>query len=137
LKLEITESIYMHSAVATEIKLRELKRLGVKLSVDDFGTGYSSLSYLYRFPIDTLKVDRSFIHNLGVSDDSSIIVESILLLGEKLGLDVVAEGVETMEEVRWLQDRGCKNAQGFLFSRPLPVHEIDLLLSETVSIDNL
>ncbi|MEM6447308.1 MAG: EAL domain-containing protein [Cyanobacteria bacterium P01_D01_bin.123] len=137
LKLEITESIYMHSAVATEIKLRELKRLGVKLSVDDFGTGYSSLSYLYRFPIDTLKIDRSFIHNLGVSDDSSIIVESILLLGEKLGLDVVAEGVETMEEVRWLQDRGCKNAQGFLFSRPLPAQELDLLLSETVSIDNL
>ena len=130
LKLEITESIYMKSAIATETKLKQLKTFGVQLSIDDFGTGYSSLSYLYRFPIDTLKIDRSFIHSLKRVDDSSAIVESILLLGEKLGLDLVAEGVETPEQAEWLKERGCDTLQGYLYSPPRPAIQIERLLAE-------
>ncbi|MEM9567004.1 MAG: bifunctional diguanylate cyclase/phosphodiesterase, partial [Cyanobacteria bacterium P01_E01_bin.34] len=130
LKLEITERIYMHSAISTETKLKQLKDFGVQLSIDDFGTGYSSLSYLYRFPIDTLKIDRSFIHSLDRMDDSSAIVESILLLGEKLGLDLVAEGVETMAQADWLKERGCTTIQGYLYSPPRPANQIDRLLAE-------
>lgn len=131
LKLEITERIYMHSAIATETKLKQLKAFGVQLSIDDFGTGYSSLSYLYRFPIDTLKIDRSFIHSLDRVDDSSAIVESILLLGEKLGLDLVAEGVETTAQAEWLKERGCATIQGYLYSPPRPANQIDRLLAES------
>ena len=131
LKLEITESIYMKSAIATETKLKQLKAFGVQLSIDDFGTGYSSLSYLYRFPIDTLKIDRSFIHSLERVDDSSAIVESILLLGEKLELDLVAEGVETTEQAEWLKARGCDTLQGYLYSPPRPAIQIDRLLAES------
>ena len=133
LKFEITESIYMQSAIAIETKLKRLKEFGVQLSIDDFGTGYSSLSYLYRFPIDTLKIDRSFIHSLERSDNSSAIVESMLVLGEKLGLDLVAEGVETPEQAEWLKDRGCDTVQGYLFSPPRPASEIDGWLADTIS----
>jgi diguanylate cyclase (GGDEF)-like protein len=128
LVLEITESVLMADAEAAITVLRGLKSLGVRLSVDDFGTGYSSLSYLKKFPVDILKIDRSFIDGLGVEDDDSAIVQATINLAHSLGLTTVAEGTETPAQVRALTDLGCDKAQGYLFSRPLPA----LALLETL-----
>jgi predicted signal transduction protein with EAL and GGDEF domain len=100
--------------------LRSLKNLGVRLSIDDFGTGYSSLSYLKKFPVDILKIDRSFVDGLGVEDDDTAIVQATINLAHSLGLTTVAEGTETPEQVRALTSLGCDKAQGYLFSRPQP-----------------
>jgi EAL domain-containing protein (putative c-di-GMP-specific phosphodiesterase class I) len=100
--------------------LRGLKSLGVRLSIDDFGTGYSSLSYLKKFPVDILKIDRSFVDGLGVEDDDSAIVQATINLAHSLGLTTVAEGTETPVQVGALTDLGCDKAQGYLFSRPQP-----------------
>lgn len=127
--LEITESTLMEDAEATTILLRELKRIGVGLAIDDFGTGYSSLAYLLRFPVDTLKIDRSFIDGLGPETEDSIVVEAIIKLASTLGLDVVAEGVETDEQLSHLQNLGCREAQGFLFTKPVIADEITKLLA--------
>jgi EAL domain-containing protein (putative c-di-GMP-specific phosphodiesterase class I) len=117
--LEITESILMSDAKNTIATLNELKQIGLFLSVDDFGTGYSSLSYLRRFPVSSLKIDRSFISGLGNSSGDTAIVRAIITLAEALGLSVVAEGVETAEQRDQLREFGCEFAQGFLFARPL------------------
>ncbi|MBI4784735.1 MAG: EAL domain-containing protein [Oscillatoriophycideae cyanobacterium NC_groundwater_1537_Pr4_S-0.65um_50_18] len=133
LKLEITESLFMSHTEATRFKLRRLRNHGVNLSIDDFGTGYSSLSYLQRFPINTLKIDRSFITHLGTGGENSAIVEAIMVLAHKLGISVVAEGVETVEQLDYLQAIGCEQAQGYLFSCPVAAHKIaELLSSESV-----
>ena len=124
LKLEITESLFMSHIEATRFKLRRLRSRGLKLSIDDFGTGYSSLSYLYRFPINTLKIDRSFICRLGSNGENSEIVEAIVVLAHKLGMDVVAEGVETLEQLERLRAIGCEQAQGYLFSPPVPAEKV-------------
>jgi diguanylate cyclase len=108
--------------------LSKLKNLGVGLSADDFGTGYSSLSYLHRFPISGLKIDRSFIRNMLAKGESAEIVRSIAMLGNSLSLNVVAEGVETAEQVAFLQALGCRHAQGFFFSKPIPSDEAGTLL---------
>ncbi|MCU0567651.1 MAG: EAL domain-containing protein [Oculatellaceae cyanobacterium Prado106] len=120
LKLEITESILMNHSETTRAKLKRLTAAGIELSVDDFGTGYSSLSYLHRFPIQTLKIDRSFISRLGANGEHLEIVEAIIALAHKLGMQVVAEGVETAEQLQQLQAIGCEYAQGYLFSPPVP-----------------
>jgi EAL domain-containing protein (putative c-di-GMP-specific phosphodiesterase class I) len=99
--------------------LAELKALGVRLALDDFGTGYSSLSYLTRFPIDVIKIDRSFVKSLGEDAKSDVITAAILALSKSLGLDVVAEGVETQEQLSFLEDHGCEEVQGYLFARPM------------------
>lgn len=130
LKLEITETAIMENADASIETLRGLKRLGVRLSIDDFGTGYSSLSYLHRFPIDTLKIDRSFVNSLERSIENSEIVRTIVYLAKALNLDVVAEGIESIRQLNQLQVLGCEYGQGYLFSRPLPVSEVELLLVE-------
>jgi diguanylate cyclase (GGDEF)-like protein len=117
LELEITESLAMHTAEATLLTLKRLEALGVGLSIDDFGTGHSSLAYLKRFPIDQLKIDRAFVHDMVHDANDGAIVATVLRMAESLGLDVVAEGVEDEAQLAFLRERGCPHAQGFLFSR--------------------
>jgi diguanylate cyclase (GGDEF)-like protein len=119
LTLEITESALMHDPDSVVRRLRALKKLGVRLSIDDFGTGYSSLAYLRRFPVDQLKIDRSFISGGGNSRRSATLVHMLVRLGETLGLETLAEGIETRRQLADLRTLGCDSGQGFLFSRPL------------------
>jgi diguanylate cyclase (GGDEF)-like protein/PAS domain S-box-containing protein len=116
LLIELTESTIMHNSEANLVKLRDLKSLGVRLAIDDFGTGYSSLSYLHRFPIDVLKIDRTFINRLTESSEGPKLARAVVMLGETLGLETVAEGVEVEDQVAQLVKLGCVAAQGFLFS---------------------
>lgn len=119
LKLEITESIVMENVESTAGTLEKLRDLGVELSIDDFGTGYSSLSYLHRLPIDTLKIDRSFVSRVGENNENKEIVRTIIMLAQNLGMGVIAEGVETREQLDVLRELGCQSIQGFLMSKPL------------------
>lgn len=128
IKLEITESVIMENAASAAAMLHELKELGVHLSIDDFGTGYSSLAALYQFPLDTLKVDRSFVRRLTATGENDAIVTSILSLADSLNLGVVAEGIENEEQYDHLRRMGCGCGQGFLMSRPVPAAEAQVLL---------
>ncbi|MBC15983.1 Diguanylate cyclase/phosphodiesterase with PAS/PAC sensor(S) [Pseudodesulfovibrio profundus] len=128
LNLEITESALMDNPSIAEDILKQLKNLGIHVCIDDFGTGYSSLSYLQRFPIDVVKVDRSFISDVEDNLDSQAIVRTVFSLGESLGLKIVAEGVETPKQLIFLESEGCRYVQGFLFYKPLSVEEATSLL---------
>jgi len=119
LKLELTESVTMRDVERAARILAELKTLGVGLSMDDFGTGYSSLSHLRRFPLDTLKIDRSFVSETENSGESRAIVQMIMSLGSSLGMEMVAEGVETATQAGLLESLGCEYAQGYFFSKPI------------------
>lgn len=130
LKLEITESAVMENAEAIVSVLRKIKDLGVRVSIDDFGTGYSNLSYLHRFPIDTLKIDRSFVGTMEQGSENGEIVRTVIALAKALKLSVIAEGVESIHQFHQLRVLGCEFGQGFLFSRPCPVHEIEKLLED-------
>lgn len=130
LKLEITESAIMDNAEASIETLRQVKETGVSLSIDDFGTGYSSLSYLQKFPIDYLKIDRSFIGEMEKGSESEEIVRTIVTLAKALKLKLIAEGIESKYQLERLREFGCEFGQGFLFSRPLPVRKAEALLSE-------
>ena len=130
LTLEITESVLLADTTATVDRLRRLKDLGVRLSIDDFGTGYSALSYLRAFPLDELKIDRSFINAMHADPRVARLVGAIVQLGSALGLDTVAEGVEDRDEVDVLRSFGCDRAQGFLFSRPVPADALGRLLRD-------
>jgi diguanylate cyclase (GGDEF)-like protein len=132
LQIEITETAMMSSVEKAICHLRELARFGIQVSVDDFGTGHSSLSYLHRLPIDELKVDRSFVRQLTESRESAAIVRAIVALAGGLGLKVVAEGVETEEQLTILRQLGCKIIQGYLFSRPLPAEALEEILPRRV-----
>jgi EAL domain-containing protein (putative c-di-GMP-specific phosphodiesterase class I) len=123
LELELTESAMMRDAPRLVEMLDDLKSLGVHISIDDFGTGYSSLSYLKRFPVDRLKIDRSFMVDVATSSDDAAIVRSIIALGHALGLRVVAEGVETDAQMKFLESSECDEVQGFLLGRPVPADE--------------
>lgn len=129
LELELTEGTAMHDAKITSATLSELKSLGVKLSIDDFGTGYSSLAYLKRFPIDKLKIDQSFVHNMTHENSDAVITKAIITLGHSLGLKLIAEGVENHHQLSMLEVFGCEEIQGYLFSKPLPNAELSLLLN--------
>ncbi|RYG53128.1 EAL domain-containing protein, partial [bacterium] len=133
LKLEITESSIMENAEAVTERLLRLRAIGVKLGLDDFGTGYSSLSYLHRFPLDTLKIDRSFIARMNEDGENREIVRTILSLGKNLGMEVVAEGVEEIEQLVDLRNLDCKHGQGYFFARPLTSDQAQDLLSSTPS----
>ncbi|HET9210980.1 MAG TPA: bifunctional diguanylate cyclase/phosphodiesterase [Thermoanaerobaculia bacterium] len=133
LVLEITETLAMQNAEATLAILRGLKELGVRIAIDDFGTGYSSLSYLTTFPIDTLKLDRSFVHTIGKARGSEEVAAAVIALAMSLEIGVIAEGVEEQRQMRWLQGLGCEQFQGYLFSPPLPAAECrDLVLQESL-----
>lgn len=126
-ELEITEGILLGDDPETHDMLEQLRRLGFSLALDDFGTGYSSLSYLQRYPIDKIKIDRSFIANLGVEAESEAVIGAIVKLAQALNLSVIAEGVETDDQHQRLSAAGCADMQGYLFGRPVDAHEIDAL----------
>ena len=128
LELEITESVLMDKTESNLATLNELRGLGVSISMDDFGTGYSSLSYLRSFRFDKVKIDRSFIGDLAKSADGLAIVRAITDLGRSFEMTIVAEGVETMEQLRCLEREGCGQVQGYLFSPPRPASEIPTLI---------
>jgi diguanylate cyclase (GGDEF)-like protein len=128
LELELTETVLMQHAESTTYVLGQLKAIGVRLAVDDFGTGYSSLSYLTRFPIDSLKLDQSFVHNIVAKSNDAIIIGAIISMAKSLKQSVIAEGVETIEELRFLQAHGCEEGQGYYFSRPAAAQQFANLL---------
>ena len=129
LQLEITESVLMRDPASTAATLTQLKTMGVQLAVDDFGTGYSSLSYLHLFPIDVLKIDQSFVHDIGSSNDDGIIVSAVIAMGASLKQRVVAEGVEKQVQLDFLNARHCEEGQGYFFSRPLVAEQFAALLA--------
>lgn len=129
LELELTESMLMHDVENTIKTLCELKRMGVRLSIDDFGTGYSSLSYLKRFPLDILKIDRSFVTDIGTDSDNGEIARTIIAVAHALGLEVVVEGVETQQQLDFMHTARCDLVQGYFFSKPLPADECAKLLT--------
>lgn len=130
LELEITETAMMKDSETTMGTLRQLRHVGVSVSLDDFGTGYSSLSYVSRFPLDSLKIDRTFVAGLDSSEESAGIVNAIIAMAHSLGLTVVAEGVETEEQANLLRSMGCDQLQGFLYGRPVPATEVSRLIRE-------
>ena len=134
LKLEITESVVMENAEAATLMFKPLRSLGVQLSIDDFGTGYWSLSYLHRFPLNYLKIDRSFVTRLTTDNDNAI-VRTISTLARNLGMEVIAEGIETEEQYQQLRMLGCEYGQGFLFSQPVDNAGVVRLLAQDAHRD--
>jgi EAL domain-containing protein (putative c-di-GMP-specific phosphodiesterase class I) len=128
LKLELTESLVLDSVESVISTMHALKALGVRFSMDDFGTGYSSLSYLKRLPLDQLKIDQSFVRDIVTDPGDAVIVKTIIGMAHNLGLEVIAEGVETEAQRSLLLDYDCRMFQGYLFSRPLPLAEFEVLL---------
>ncbi len=136
LELEITESAIIDNAEDAIKVMMALKELGVKLSLDDFGTGYSSLNYLKRFPVDRLKIDRSFVAEIVNDQTGQLIAENIVKLAHALELKIVAEGVETVEQLNLIRAMGCDELQGYIFSRPLPDSDINQLLETQCNLYN-
>lgn len=134
LQLEITENVLMSDAEASITLLLQLKKMGILLAVDDFGTGYSSLSYLQQFPIEVLKIDQSFLHDIAATNGNGIIVSAVIAMGKSLGLLVVAEGVEKQEQLSFLKAQNCEEGQGFLFSKPVAAERLAALLLTGLSI---
>jgi len=129
LELELTESMVMRHPEQAAAWLASLKRTGVRLSIDDFGTGYSSLAYLNHFPIDLIKIDRSFIRDVPDSESDAQIASAVIALGHSLGLEVVAEGAETQAHIDFLRNEGCDEVQGYFYSQPLPAGDMTSFLS--------
>jgi diguanylate cyclase (GGDEF)-like protein/PAS domain S-box-containing protein len=129
-KLEITENTLMQDMEVIIPKLKELRRLGVRIAIDDFGTGYSSLAYLQQFPIQTLKIDRSFVGDIRADSSDASIINAIVAMAEGMKLDLVAEGVENRTQLRYLHAKGCGEGQGYIFSKPVPADEITVMIRE-------
>jgi EAL domain-containing protein (putative c-di-GMP-specific phosphodiesterase class I) len=136
LELELTESVLMKHADSAAVILQTLREQGVQVAVDDFGTGYSSLSYLSKFPIDALKIDQSFVSQVTAAGDDTSIVTAVISMARSLRLRVVAEGVETQEQLEFLQAHECDEAQGYYFSRPVSAEEFAEVLSTGISQSN-
>lgn len=130
LELELTESVLLENIETAIGTLRQLQKMGIQIAIDDFGTGYSSLSYLKRFPINCLKIDRSFVADIPTDPDNAAIVKAIITLAHSLNLKVIAEGVETMKQLEFLRSMGCHEMQGYLFSKPVPADQATRLLTE-------
>ena len=128
LEIEITESMVMQNIDRAIDLLTMIKARGVRLAIDDFGTGYSSMSLIKRFPIDTLKIDRSFVRELPRDTEDKAIAEAIIGIGKALGLTIIAEGVETAEQERFLKERACDQMQGYLLSKPVPADDIPAIV---------
>lgn len=133
LKLEITESIGIEDVGFTNATLRKLKELGIHIALDDFGTGYSGLSYIKRYPIDSLKLDRSFIAGLGKDPEDTAIINAVIGFAQALDLSVTGEGIETVEQLMELRRLGCDRGQGYYFARPLEGHAIGALLADPMA----
>jgi EAL domain-containing protein (putative c-di-GMP-specific phosphodiesterase class I) len=133
LRLELTESMIVEDAKSTAAMLAELRALGVQVQIDDFGTGYSSLGYLQRLPIDTLKIDRTFVSRIGKDGNGSEIVRTILTLAHDLGMKVVAEGIETDEQLAKLNAMECEYGQGYLFTKPINSQMATALLAKSLA----
>ncbi|MGE5716498.1 MAG: EAL domain-containing protein, partial [Acidobacteriota bacterium] len=136
LDLEITESSAMQNLEESARVLRQLKDLGARVSLDDFGTGYSSLSLLKRLPIDRIKIDQSFVHNVTRDPEDAAIVAAVIAMAHRLNLVVVAEGVETREQLEYLREQGCDRIQGYVFSRALDPSELENLLRSRGAADS-
>jgi len=136
LELDLTESIVIQNTERAGKVLAEIKKMGVRLAIDDFGVGYSSLSHLKRFPIDTLKVDRSFIRDIPQDPEDRAITEAIIAMGKSLKLTVVAEGVETLEQQTFLHDHACDEMQGYFFSKPISSDQFAELLRQRTSLQS-
>jgi EAL domain-containing protein (putative c-di-GMP-specific phosphodiesterase class I) len=121
--------VLLQDSDGTLASLHQLRNLGIKISMDDFGTGYSSVGYLRKFPFDKIKIDRSFIHDMGAKDDSLAIVRAVVAIGASLGINTTAEGVETAEQFERVRREGCTEVQGYLFSPPRPAAEITRLIA--------
>ena len=130
LELEITESTLMEDVETAIAIMQEIKSTGVAIAIDDFGTGYSSLSYIKRFPIDVLKVDRSFVMDIPDDKNDMAITAAVIAMAHKLSMNVVAEGVETREQLQFLRQNNCDEGQGYLFSRPLSLGQLHRFLIE-------
>nr|WP_255551930.1 EAL domain-containing protein [Erythrobacter crassostrea] len=136
LELEITESIFIADVEKTLSTLHNLRSLGVRIALDDFGTGYSSLSYLRSFPFDKVKIDRSFVEDLGQGGNSHAVVRAITTLADALGMDTLAEGVEIDEQLEVLKQEGCRNIQGYLFSKPMAASDVAELFENSASVQS-
>ncbi len=132
LELEITETLGMKNPELTLKTLHELKSMGIHIAIDDFGTGYSSLSYLKKFPIDTLKIDRSFVSDIQIDSNDAAIVVAVIALAHSLRLKVIAEGVETAEQANYLLEHGCERIQGYIFSPPVPAHDFENIIRKNL-----
>jgi EAL domain-containing protein (putative c-di-GMP-specific phosphodiesterase class I) len=128
LKLELTESVMMRDPLASLEAMKAFQSMNIKLVVDDFGTGYSSLSYLKRFPVDTLKIDKSFVDGLGKDAESTAIVTAVVSLAKSLGMKVTAEGIETYDQMEHLQQLNCDHGQGYYFSRALTPQAMEAMM---------
>ena len=134
LELELTESILMKDVESTIKTLHELKALGIRLSIDDFGTGYSSLEYLKKMPIDMLKIAQEFVRDIVVDSNDVAIAKATIQMAQSLNLEVIAEGVETVEHLKILSTLQCEKIQGYLFSRPLPAEEVEAFLKKRLCL---
>jgi EAL domain-containing protein (putative c-di-GMP-specific phosphodiesterase class I) len=134
LELEITESVLLRNSEANLTTLHQLRALGVRISMDDFGTGYSSLSYLRSFPFDKIKIDQSFIREMGDNSGDAAIVSAVTGLGTSLGISTTAEGVETADQLERLKNEGCTEVQGYFLGRPMPAQDVHRLLDEQANV---
>ena len=132
LKLELTESLVLANVQDTIEKMNALKKIGVRFAIDDFGTGQSSLTYLTQLPLNQLKIDQSFVRNIGLQEADGVIIDTIIGMSGNLSLEVLAEGVETLEQRDFLQAHGCGLFQGYLFSRPVPLAEFEMQLDAII-----
>jgi EAL domain-containing protein (putative c-di-GMP-specific phosphodiesterase class I) len=136
LEIELTENVILSSREII-VAVTELKKLGVLIAIDDFGTGYSVLSYLHELPLDRLKIDKSFIDHIHAATDDEVIIRAVIAMAKKLNLEVLAEGVETIEQVNFLKNNKCGDVQGFYFSKPLTTDEVESYISEMMQKEKL